>query len=52
MKPEIIVKVPMEDRGAALDWIIDEYGRDKLFSIIWVEQDDDGKHVFSVTLLD
>jgi len=46
---EILVRVPFEDQGAALDWVLEKYTKEDLLSIIWVEQDEDC-HVFRVTL--
>ena len=48
---ELMVKVPdLEDKGAALDWILEQYKKEDLVSIVWVEEDEDGNHVFQVTL--
>lgn len=47
---DILVRVPFEDQGAALDWVLDKYTKEDLLSIIWVEQDDNNCHVFKVTL--
>ena len=46
---EILVRVPFEDQGAALDWVLDKYKKADLLSIIWGEQDEDCQ-VFRVTL--
>lgn len=47
---EFLVRVPFESQGAALDWVLEKHLKDDLLSIMWVEQDDDGCHVFKVTL--
>ena len=47
---EILVRVPFEDQGAALDWVLDKYVKEDLLSIIWVEKDENDCHVFKVTL--
>jgi hypothetical protein len=50
MEPlEILVRVPFESQGAALDWVVEKYMKQDLLSIMWVEQDEDC-HVFKVTL--
>jgi hypothetical protein len=50
MEPlEILVRVPFESQGAALDWVCEKYMKQDLLSIMWVEQDEDC-HVFKVTL--
>jgi len=46
---EILVRVPFESQGAALDWVCEKYMKEDLLSIIWVEQDEDC-HMFRVTL--
>ena len=46
---EILVRVPFESQGAALDWVLEKYSKEDLLSIMWVEQDEDC-HVFRVTL--
>lgn len=47
---EILVRVPFEDQGSALDWVLEQYTKRDLLSIIWIEKDDEGCHVFRVTL--
>lgn len=47
---EILVRVPMESQGAALDWVCEKYLKQDLLSIMWVEQDENDCHVFKVTL--
>lgn len=47
---EILVRVPMESQGAALDWVVEKYLKHDLLSIIWVEQDENDCHVFKVIL--
>jgi hypothetical protein len=47
---DFLVKVPFDDQGAALDWVLDKYLKADLLSIIYVEKDDDGNHVFRVIL--
>jgi trehalose-6-phosphatase len=46
---EVLVRVPFESQGAALDWVLEKYSKEDLLSIMWVEQDDDC-HVFKVVL--
>lgn len=47
---EILVRVPMESQGAALDWVVEKYLKHDLLSIIYQEQDENDNHVFKVTL--
>lgn len=47
---EFLVRVPFESQGAALDWVLEKHLKDDLLSIVWVEQDDEGCHVFRVML--
>lgn len=45
---EILVRVPMESQGAALDWVVEKYLKHDLLSIIYQEQDENDNHVFKV----
>lgn len=47
---EILVRVPFESQGAALDWVVEKYLKQDLLSIVYQEQDDEGCHIFKVTL--
>ena len=47
---EFLVRVPMESQGAALDWVCEKYLKEDLLSIIYQEEDDEGRHVFKVIL--
>jgi hypothetical protein len=47
---EILVRVPFESQGVAMDWVLEKYLKEDLFSIVWQEQDENGCHVFLVTL--
>lgn len=47
---EILVRVPMESQGAALDWVCEKYLKHDLLSIIYQEQDENDCHVFKVIL--
>ena len=47
---EFLVRVPFESQGAALDWVVEKYMKHDLLSIVYQEQDDEGCHIFKVTL--
>ena len=47
---EILVRVPFESQGVALDWVVEKYMKHDLLSIIYQEKDENECHVFKVTL--
>jgi hypothetical protein len=47
---EILVRVPFESQGVALDWVVEKYLKHDLLSIIYQEKDENECHVFKVTL--
>ena len=47
---ELIVVAPIAHQGDALDWVLEQYKKEDLLSIMWVETDGDGNHHFKVTI--